>query len=301
MASSIVSRLIVIIPTHGRPTLLGRTLESLSKCDIPKGYAETVVIENGPKSGAETVVRDTAIKYPHLKIRYMHVERANKSHALNEAITTVGDSLIVFFDDDVRLEPDTLMAYATAAETQSGASFFGGPVSIDYEQVPPAWLVPLLPRSAQGYELFDRGVMSGEFLGFNWAARSSDLITAGLFDPDFGPGSPTGATGQESDMQHRLRDLGLRDVGVEGARVWHYVPKNRSTFRWLLRRKYHMGISNGVRCAAGGERPELNWARRFLSLAKQSVMLRPGGVAAVLSGMAYAAGTRNGFSKSLRQ
>src|SRR5690625_3192395 len=180
----------VLIPTHGRPTLLGRTLESLSMCRIPEGYAETVVIENGTKAGAEDVVLAAAAKYPPLKLRYMHVERANKSHALNMALETVEDGLVVFFDDDVRVDKDVLLAYSRAAESASAGAFFGGPVSVDYEAERPSWLKPLLPRSAQGYELQNRGVMASEFLGFNWAARRQDLVAAGLFDPAFGPGSP---------------------------------------------------------------------------------------------------------------
>src|SRR5690625_5288903 len=161
--------LTILIPTYGRSTLLGRTLESLSNCDIPEGYVETVVIENGPKSGAEAVVRDTAIKYPHLKIRYMHVERANKSHALNEALATMRDELIIFFDDDVRFDPGVIIAYNAAAKNNPRNCFFGGPVSVDQEAPPPSWLSPMLPRSARGME-FDSEQQGNDYLGFNWAA-----------------------------------------------------------------------------------------------------------------------------------
>ena len=50
----------VLIPTHGRPTLLGRTLASLGACRLPAAYAETVVVENGSRAGAEAVVAEAA-------------------------------------------------------------------------------------------------------------------------------------------------------------------------------------------------------------------------------------------------
>ena len=106
--------LTVLIPTHGRPALLGRTLASLAACRPPAGYAEAVVVENGAQAGAEAVVAEAAAAHPRLRLRYLHVARANKSHALNEALRTVGAGLVVFFDDDVRLDPGVLEAYAAA-------------------------------------------------------------------------------------------------------------------------------------------------------------------------------------------
>src|SRR5690625_7932825 len=79
-----------LIPTHGRASLLERTLASLAECSIPEGYVETVVIENGPKSGAEDTVAAASSQWPHLNLRYLHVSRANKSHALNVALSGMG-------------------------------------------------------------------------------------------------------------------------------------------------------------------------------------------------------------------
>ncbi|NNF57144.1 MAG: glycosyltransferase, partial [Rhodothermaceae bacterium] len=107
--------LTVLIPTHGRATLLARTLDSLAECDRPDAYRETVVVENGPPAGARDLVARAAEAHPGLRLRYLHVERANKSHALNEALATVEQGLVVFFDDDVRLSPGVLVAYAEAA------------------------------------------------------------------------------------------------------------------------------------------------------------------------------------------
>ena len=90
------TRIRVLIPTHGRATLLGRTLASLAECIIPEGYVETVVIENGGKSGAEDTVAAASSQWPHLNLRYLHVSRANKSHALNVALSGMGGACGVF-------------------------------------------------------------------------------------------------------------------------------------------------------------------------------------------------------------
>ncbi|MEM8598294.1 MAG: glycosyltransferase [Bacteroidota bacterium] len=250
--------LTVLIPTHGRATLLERTLDSLAACPKPTIYRETVVVENGPQEGAEALV---AARPAGERVRYLYVERANKSHALNEALETVAPGLVVFFDDDVRLAPDILDAYDAAAAGRERGAFFGGPFSIDYEEAPPDWLRPHFPFSARGVE-FDDWPRPDYFLGFNWAAFADDIQEAGGFDPNHGPGSPTGASGQESSMQRLLRRRGTEQIKVPGARVWHYVPRARCSPAWALHRKYRAGLEKGNRLRTEAAR------RRLLTVAE---------------------------------
>lgn len=256
----------VLIPTHGRPTLLGRTLESLAACHLPESYRETVIVENGSRAGAEVVVAEMAEAHPHLRLRYLHVERANKSYALNEALATVGEGLAVFFDDDVRLEPGVLEAYAEAAEAHPERAFFGGSFGCDYEERPPDWLLPLLPFSARGVQL-PTTERPPEYLGFNWAAYVSDIEAVGGFNPDFGPGSPTGAAGQESDMQRRLRQAGAQDVDIPEAFVWHFVPRARCSPEWAMKRAFRTGLTYGGRAKVGRV---AGWPRRQVVQALRS-------------------------------
>ena len=241
--------LTVLIPTHGRPTLLGRTLASLAACRVPAGYAEAVVVENGPRAGTEAVVAEASAAAPHLRLRYLHVERANKSHALNEALATVGEGLVVFFDDDVRLEPGVLEAYAGAAARHPERAYFGGSFGCDYEVPPFLWLLPILPASSRGVDL--REVSVSEYIGFNWATYKEAVVSLGGFDPHFGPGSPTGARGQETEMQRRMRHQGLSMVDVPEAMVWHYVPTERCSSRWAVNRMYFSGLGNGAQARQG--------------------------------------------------
>lgn len=230
----------VLIPTHERPRLLERTLESLARCPQPEEYREAIVIENGSKSGAEKIVgayRDA------LQARYLYTPRGNKSHALNQALTEIADGLIIFFDDDVRVHRGVLQAYAEAAAGVEGGMFFGGSTRVDYELEPPEWLVEYLPASATGWPEGDRPGEKTSFLGFNWAAFASDLRACGGFNPTVGPG--TLSTGQETEMQQRLLAWGAAPAYVPDALVWHYVPESRCTPSWVLARGYRTGIGFG--------------------------------------------------------
>ncbi len=257
-----------VIPTYGRAALLARTLDSLAACARPPGYAGTLVVENGPKGAAEALVAEAAGRHPGLGLRYLHAERANKSAALNAALADESlRGLLVFFDDDVRMAPGLLEAYAAAAAAHpEGGTFFGGPMSVDYEEAPPGWLLRHLPFSARGVE-FDQGPRPDHFMGCNWAAFAGDARAAGGFAEDFGPGSATGATGQESEMQRRMSRAGVKRVYVPGARVWHYVPRERCSPQWTLGRKYQAGIEKGTFVhARHGRQPRRLWKQAGMGL-----------------------------------
>jgi glycosyltransferase involved in cell wall biosynthesis len=181
----------------------------------------------------------------------MHRSRGNKSYALNEALSTISEGLVVFFDDDVRVHPNALSAYAAAVRQHGAGHFFGGAVEIDYEEQPPKRFIPLLPFSATGYDL-KTSDMGDVYLGFNWAAFADDLRRVGGFDPRFGPGSPAGATGQEVNMQQQLLDRGLVGKDVPGAVVWHWMPAHHLTLGYVVNRHYRMGIQMGISAAEQG-------------------------------------------------
>ena len=210
-------------------------------------------------------------QHPAAGFRYLHHPRANKSAALNAALAEVpDDALVVFFDDDVRVDPGVLETYAEAARGTERA-FFGGTTRVDYETPPPAWLVRALPLSARGMDV-GAADWPGWFLGFNWAARAGDLRAVGGFDPDVGPGSPTGALGQETTMQNVLKAAGLVAVPVPAAAVWHYVPARRASQEWVIRRRYQLGVSGGRAIALGRRR---NTIPREVATAVRSLVLLP--------------------------
>lgn len=236
----------LLIATAGRADLLGSTLRSIAACEIPASLASVIVIENGPVCGSESVCRQS---YGDLNVRYMWTPEPNKSRALNTALEQISDqSLIVFSDDDIRFTPQTLVAFEHAASKASPNRYFGGPFGCDYEVAPPPWILPYLPLSAIGWQpeeaTFD--ARNGSFLGFNWAAYCHDIKRLGGFDPNFGPGSPTGATGQESNMQRRMRAAGMTPQLVSDAHVFHFVPANRCSIDWAVHRARRNGISRGV-------------------------------------------------------
>lgn len=136
-----------------------------------------------------------------------------------------------------------------AGQEYGPGHFFGGPFNVDQEVSPPEWLRYYLPPSAKGCWYEDGSEIDDtftDFLGFNWAAFASDLKLADGFDTSKGPGSATGSTGQETDMQRRLVAHGIKARYVPEARATHLVPRENSTPEWALRRSFRSGVKDGI-------------------------------------------------------
>jgi GT2 family glycosyltransferase len=247
-------QIFVVIATHARQPLLARTLATLAACRIPDGFGGTLVVENGGRGGTEGLLREAPAV---LRARYLFEPAGNKCRALNAALSTIDDGLVVFLDDDVRVEPALLEAYAAAARRMGPGHFFGGPILPDYEDPPPEWLMPFLPASARPWQPDEASLGTKPFfLGFNWAAFVADLRRAGGFDERLGPGTFAGV-GDESDLQRRLHAAGARALSVPAALVHHWVPRARCSPGWALDRAHRLGIRRGMQKAADATGPAI--------------------------------------------
>ncbi len=235
-------KITILLPTSGPPKTLERTLQSLGACERPSAYRETIVVENGPPMGAENITQNFAKMFP---IRYIHFPERGKSQALNNVLQEVihEHDFVLFTDDDVRFNAQWIVKYQQLLERYGPGHYFGGAFGVDYEEEPPSSIALYLPGSALG--LSDDYYKTAEviwYIGFNWGAFRKDLSQAGWFNPLLGPGSPQKALGQESEMQRRMFDMGMKPIFIPGNYVWHYVPKQHLTSRWIFQRRISAGV-----------------------------------------------------------
>lgn len=235
--------LTILIPTCRRSQLLRRTLESLASCVLPAHLRQVIVVENGPALGAQDTVRRFRGRLP---IVYRHIRDASKSIALNQGLNMCRGDFVVFLDDDVRVHAATLSAYANAVAGRNHGIFIGGRCLVDYEAVPPPWLMPYLPLSAKGWSLGESilPLSAPHALGFNWGAFASEVLLAGGFDTAHGPGRSI-PIGEETRLQAELLAMGVAGWYVPAATVWHYVPRHRCSTAWALQRAELMGYCAG--------------------------------------------------------
>lgn len=234
----------MVIATHGRPALLGRTIESFAAMRRPSTFARLWVVENGSDAGA----RDVCKQYPHLPLHYVNRAQPGRSRAMQWAVDQIGEGLVIFSDDDVRFGEAWLEAYATAAVAHGPHTFFGGPLRIDYQHdPPPPWLTQYLPHSAIGWEHDTAApIDKPSFLGANFAVFAQDARALGGFRADLGVGSDGNALGEEMDMQQRMLDADFDAVYLPDAQLWHFVPADRCSPAWALGRIERTWYTNGL-------------------------------------------------------
>ena len=240
--------MIIIIPTCQRGELLERTLQCLVDADRPASLKRIYVVENGKKEGAESKVEKFRSILP---MEYRYTPVGSKSAALNLVLDEVPGEFVVFFDDDVRIHPHSVRAYADAAAGKTGGEFYAGKCLVDYDSPPPEWLKDYLPYSAKGWSYGDevRELKEPLALGFNWAAFADDLKRAGNFDSNIGPGRAI-SVGEETDLQLIMFSQGVKGVYLPGGLVWHHVPAERCSPHWTLERNRRMGLVVGLKLAA---------------------------------------------------
>lgn len=266
----------ILIATCGRPERLDGALASIFAANLPPELLEIVVIENGSRV-SEPVARRFQEKVP---IRFIHLDMANKSNALNKGLEETACDLVIFFDDDVIIDPASVSTYVEAARKHGRRHFFGGstyPIWVGDPDDTWSEFFPLSMRAASfGSSSATR--RSHTFLGYNWAAWREEIIEAGGFDPDFGPGSRFDSSGQETGAQVRLMRRGCQQVPLDRCRVGHIVESERSSLDWLLARRRRAGIEIGLRNHRRPLRLARQLAMRLRSLAFDAIRaaMRPG-------------------------
>src|SRR5690348_6581980 len=114
----------VLIATYNRAERLGETLDVLAASRVPTGLSwEVLVVDNNSTDNTRDVVQSRQASYP-VPLRYLTEKRQGRSPALNTAIAATAAPLLVFSDDDVRVDPHWLVN-ATAA-LREGWAYVGG-------------------------------------------------------------------------------------------------------------------------------------------------------------------------------
>ena len=236
--------LYILLPTNNRFDLLKRSVDSIQKARKPSNYRETIIIENGTPKTSENI---TSLFPDDLRLKYVYQENGNKSAALNFVIKNLiseDNAIILFLDDDVRFDKDLILQYMKAVGDNRRGFYYGGPVDIDLEGVkPPEHWWKHFPNSHTGWhpdgKFGDNDIMY--FLGYNWLAFKKDITEAGGFNEELGPGSQFDVHGQESRMQSKLLDYGVKPFYVPNALVWHFITKEQMTTEFLIKRCLKQG------------------------------------------------------------
>ena len=250
-------RLSLIIPTHNRSERLIAALESVIRQDLPAADWECVVVSNN--STDDTVARfgDFAARYPGLNLRLVTEDGPGVSYARNRGIAETSAPLLVFIDDDERINPGFLRAYADFFDAHPDAVVAGGRIIAEYVTGRPAWLskyteMPIANPMDFGDAVrpFPAGRVPG---GGNMAFRRSAALRYGGFDPSLGRVGRMLIGGEENDFFERLMRGGETCWYVPGAVMWHIIPPRKISREYFESLCYQVGRTQRLRAGMRGQ------------------------------------------------
>jgi GT2 family glycosyltransferase len=231
----------VVIATAGRPEGLAGCLAALA-ADVPSAPREVLVVDNAPTGAAgEATARVTA----RFGARRIPEARPGKSHALNTGIAEATGDVVLFTDDDVRVQPGWTDALVAAA-TRPGVGVVGGRLLPRWTTPPPAWLAGphAVHLTLRDHGPHDRPLPAPEFpYGAAMAVPAAVLRDhAPAFDPRLGPRPGLKLGHEEVHLVERVRRQGLAVVHCAAAVAEHCIDPARVDRRQLRRLVLQSGV-----------------------------------------------------------
>ena len=218
----------LIVITLNRPSLLGRTLESL--VGQTRTINEIVIVDNGPSLETEQAVRSFQTSLP---VRYVPHERRGYGMARNRGLLEAHGEVLYFLDDDCVAEADwaeTLWrALASGHADLAGGSRVSGESGLAARLEYLSTDGPVLsPRLARG--------PARHLSTSNLILRREVIEKTGYFDDTLN-------MCEDRDFTTRAREHGFRLIYEPAARVTHLSSIHRLPQYFAKMRHYGLGTS----------------------------------------------------------
>jgi glycosyltransferase involved in cell wall biosynthesis len=224
-----------------------------------------VVVDRNPPLRAELAASLPA------PVRVLACERGGLSEARNAGVRAARCDVVAFVDDDATVDREWLVELLQVLERVEHVVGVGGPVTPRWGADPrwlPEELLWVVGCTYRGHPE-EAGPIRNP-IGCNMAFRRRELVALGGFARDFGKQGNALETCDETELSLRLeRALGPGRIRyAPAARVHHFVPPARISWRLVLRRSLSEGLSKGrLHRAYSGSAlgPERGYVRRLLT------------------------------------
>lgn len=226
-------RIDVCIATYKRPEGLRRLLQSVLSQETGGRFTIAVnVADNDAAGTAEPVVAE--FQAPGRAIAYAVEPTQSVSLARNKSLSLARGDYVATIDDDLYAEPGWLASlFDTAVACHADAVL--GRVVHRYPPDTPQYVKDFFRRPDPP---------TGSSQGFVFATGNSlfrRALALGADEPFHRRFGRTGA--EDADFFRRIREAGGKIVWCSEGRVVDEVPAERTTLRWILRRRFRHGYT----------------------------------------------------------
>lgn len=235
----------VAICTFNRAELLDSVLRTVLKLDSSYIH-EVLIIDNGSKDKTREIVRSWAsnAKVP---VGYVYEGQPGIAHARNRALREGHGQYLAFLDDDAWPNPDWLNELMVPVHSiVPRPACVVGKVELEWEGKQPPWLPSFMEPLLCAYDLgpHSRFLTKDEYLlTTNVLFHRQTALKLGGFRPYLGRRRGQMLGGEDNDMHYRLVHSGNKVFYQPQAVVRHWVPHERQTKWFVIRRIFWDGAS----------------------------------------------------------
>lgn len=235
----------VAICTYNRAALLPRVLDSVTDQTPVSEEIEILIVDNGSTDATRDLI--AARQRQDKRIRYFVEPKPGIAHARNRALMEARGEYLAFIDDDAWADKKWLVNLMSPVRSvRPEPECVVGPVSLIWEGTRPDWFPDRFESLLCRYEMGDVPRFldaDGYLLTTNSLFRRETLLKLGGMRTDLGHRRKVLIGGEDNDIFNRLLAAGNGVYYQPGALVYHPVPKERQTRRFLLRRLFWDGAS----------------------------------------------------------
>jgi hypothetical protein len=226
----------VVICSYNRREHVVASVESVLAQTLSSDLYEVIVVDSCSTDGTGEAIGALVEEHPNL--RYMYESRLGLGTARNTGWHAARGTYVAFLDDDARAEKNWLETARRLIERNpENLCCVGGPIHPFYTSPTPDWWL-------DSYEIRTRGdvqrhLRPGEsFSGSNMTWSRETLRLYGGFDESAGMKGTQLGMGEETALFRRVWDGEESPVFLYSPdlRVYHWVPPEKMTMRYILKR-----------------------------------------------------------------
>ncbi len=228
----------VIICTFQRANFLKNTLQTIVNQSFSPDEYEIIVADNNSGDGTADVVQFFQQNYLKHSVRYCLEKQQGGSFARNAGAKMALGKVLVFFDDDVLVEPNYLSQAAIFFKQNAAAAAVGGKILVKYlpnADAAPKWMTRWTKSLAGEFDLGNTSKLLPKKFPFeaNVAYQKADFDRVGGFDGNIaGVIDEKRYSGEGKDLIFRLRNAGGKIYYEPQMSVLHCVDAAQLTARF---------------------------------------------------------------------
>ena len=249
----------IVVCTYNNAALLDGTLAALGRQRVGPGVAWSVlVVNNNCTDETAEVVERRARSFP-VPLRAVTETRQGLTPARVCGVRNTTGEWVAFVDDDCLLAEDWVEEAARFAEAHPRCGAFGGRITLEWEQTPPAYVLHF-PYAYAGANHGETAKRRPWLAGAGLVVRRSALEECGWTREQFLEDRVGRRLVSGGDAEMTMRVAARHEVWYNPAcRLRHVIPARRTSREYLRRMVFGLGASRHHSQALAWRGSYLTW------------------------------------------